>query len=84
VKFPVDNQLPAALAEYLRRRGFDCQHVLEVGLGDALDSEICQYAENQGHIIVSEDEISLGPGLIARASRTVFFAGRMLDRYGLR
>jgi predicted nuclease of predicted toxin-antitoxin system len=56
VKFIVDNQLPVALAEYLRKGGFDCQHVLEVGLGDALDSEICRYAEFQERIIISKDE----------------------------
>jgi predicted nuclease of predicted toxin-antitoxin system len=56
VKFLIDNQLPAALAQYLRDRGFDCQHVMEAGLGDALDSEICRYAENQGRIIISKDE----------------------------
>jgi len=56
VKFIVDNQLPAALGEYLRRRGFDCEHVLEAGLGDARDSDICRHAELQGRIIISKDE----------------------------
>jgi predicted nuclease of predicted toxin-antitoxin system len=50
VKFIVDNQLPAALAQYLRKRGFDCQHVLEAGLGGALDSEICRQTELQERI----------------------------------
>jgi predicted nuclease of predicted toxin-antitoxin system len=56
VKFLVDNQLPPALAQYLRKRGFDCQHVLDVGLAESLDSEICRYAEVQDRIIVSKDE----------------------------
>jgi predicted nuclease of predicted toxin-antitoxin system len=56
VKFIVDNQLPAALAQYLHKRGFDCQHVLEAGMGDALDSEICRYAELQERIVISKDE----------------------------
>jgi len=56
VKFIVDNQLPSALAEFLRDRGFDCQHVLESGLGDARDSDICRHAEAQGRIIISKDE----------------------------
>jgi predicted nuclease of predicted toxin-antitoxin system len=56
VKFLVDNQLPPALAQYLRKRGFDCQHVLDVGLAEALDNEICRYAEVQERIIVSKDE----------------------------
>jgi len=56
VKFLVDNQLPTALSQYLCNRGFDCQHVLEVGLVDALDSDICRYAELQERIIISKDE----------------------------
>jgi len=56
VKFLVDNQLPVSLAQYLRERGFDCQHVLEAGLGDAVDSDICRYAELQERIIISKDE----------------------------
>jgi predicted nuclease of predicted toxin-antitoxin system len=56
VKFVVDNQLPTALAQYLRKRGFDCQHVLEGGLGDALDTDICRHAEVQERIIISKDE----------------------------
>ncbi len=56
MKFIVDNQLPAALAQYLRKRGFDCQHVLEVGLGEALDREICEYAGLQERIVISKDE----------------------------
>jgi len=39
VKFLIDNQLPAALAQYLRDRGCDCQHVREAGPGDALDTK---------------------------------------------
>jgi len=56
VKFLIDNQLPAALAQYLRKRGFDCQHVVEAGLGDALDSDVRRYAELQERIIISKDE----------------------------
>ena len=56
MKFLVDNQLPPALAQYLRKRDFDCQHVLDVGLAESLDSEICRYAEAQDRIIVSKDE----------------------------
>ena len=56
MKFIVDNQLPVALAQYLRDLGFDCQHVLEAGLGDAIDSDICRHAELQERIIISKDE----------------------------
>jgi len=51
VKFLVDNQLPVTLARHLQTRGFDCQHVLEVGLAEASDAEVCRYADEQGRII---------------------------------
>lgn len=56
MKFIVDNQLPVALAQYLRRRGFDCEHVLEAGLGSARDSDICRHAEAYERVIISKDE----------------------------
>ena len=56
MKFLVDNQLPISLAKYLQKQGHDCQHVLEVGLSTATDSEICRYADSNEQIIVSKDE----------------------------
>ena len=56
MKFLVDNQLPQALAEHLRKRGHDCQHVLDVGLSDASDVAICRYAEAQERILITKDE----------------------------
>lgn len=56
MKFLIDNQLPTALAEQLRARGHDCQHVLEVGLAAASDISICRYAEAQERILISKDE----------------------------
>jgi len=56
VKFLVDNQLPASLARYLRNHGHDCQHVLEIGLGNASDLEICKYADQEARVIISKDE----------------------------
>jgi predicted nuclease of predicted toxin-antitoxin system len=56
VKFLVDNQLPRALAVYLRRKGMDCQHVLDCGLAEASDAELRKYATADGRVIVSKDE----------------------------
>lgn len=56
MKFLVDNQLPAALAEHLRTRGVDCQHVLHIGLAEATDVQICRYAMEQERVIISKDE----------------------------
>ena len=40
MRFLVDNQLPVALAVYLREKGLDCEHVLELGLAEASDAEL--------------------------------------------
>jgi len=56
VKFIVDNQLPVALAEYIRHRGSDCQHVLDLDMGEAADSEVCRYAEAEERVVISKDE----------------------------
>jgi predicted nuclease of predicted toxin-antitoxin system len=56
VNFLVDNQLPLALAQHLRTRGLDCQHVLDAGLAGASDAEICRYAEAQARVIITKDE----------------------------
>jgi predicted nuclease of predicted toxin-antitoxin system len=52
----IDNQSPKALAEHLRARGHDCQHVLDAGLADASDISIYRHAEAQERILVSKDE----------------------------
>ena len=34
----------------------DCEHVLDVGLAEAKDAELCKYAFDNERIIVSKDE----------------------------
>ena len=52
----VDNQLPVALARHLSASGLECSHVLDVGLDDADDRVIWQYAKERKMVIVSKDE----------------------------
>jgi len=54
VKFLIDNQLPMALARYLRRKGFDCEHVLENGLAEASDAQLWSYATANGRMIITK------------------------------
>ena len=56
MKFLVDNQLPAALARFLASRGADCQHVLDLDLGDASDTEIWKHASRNDCVVISKDE----------------------------
>jgi predicted nuclease of predicted toxin-antitoxin system len=55
VKFPVDQQLPPALADWFRERGHESRHVNELGLGFASDAAIWRYALAEGFIIVTKD-----------------------------
>jgi predicted nuclease of predicted toxin-antitoxin system len=56
VTFLVDNQLPKALVHHLSSQGVECQHVLDVGLGDATDAEIWEYATQHDCVIITKDE----------------------------
>ena len=56
MKFLVDNQLPAALARFLASRGVDCQHVLDLKLGEASDAEIWAHASRNDYVVISKDE----------------------------
>ena len=56
MKVLVDNQLPAALARWLAARGLDACHVSDVGLEDASDQCIWNYAIAEGRVLVSKDE----------------------------
>ncbi len=56
MKLLVDNQLPSALARFLSANGFECQHVLDIGLGAASDQIIWEYAKKEGQVIVTKDE----------------------------
>ena len=55
MKFLVDNQLPPALADFLRARGEEAQHVLELGFDRASDQELWFFAQQHGWIVISKD-----------------------------
>jgi predicted nuclease of predicted toxin-antitoxin system len=52
----IDNQLPAALAHWLRAQAQQAEHVLEIGLGQSSDTAIWQHAAKLDAIIVTKDE----------------------------
>lgn len=56
MRFLVDNQLPAALAEWLRQQGHEAEHVLDIQLAQAKDNPIWHRAIKVGAAIVTKDE----------------------------
>jgi len=56
VRFLVDTQLPAALARWLRERGHEADHVLEIGLARSKDAAVWRYAQEHRAVIITKDE----------------------------
>ena len=56
VKFIVDAQLPPALARALREGGHDVQSVRELGLQEAEDSDIWDYALANHAAVITKDQ----------------------------
>lgn len=54
--FLIDNQLPSALAKWLRENGHFATHVLDLKFGQASDEVIWAYAAKHGFVIASKDE----------------------------
>ena len=56
MRFLVDAQLPPALARHLASQGHEAEHVIDIGLKNATDSEIWNYALELQCILVTKDE----------------------------
>ncbi len=56
MRFLVDAQLPPSLARWIETQGFDAKAVREVGLREATDSAIWDYAEQGGWVVVTKDD----------------------------
>jgi len=55
-RFLVDNQLPSARTRWLRDKGQEAEHVLDLNLGHTPDTLIWQRAAELGAVIVTKDE----------------------------
>jgi predicted nuclease of predicted toxin-antitoxin system len=56
MRFLVDARLPPALAGWLRERGYQAEHLSEIGLLAATDATIANYAEANVCVLVTKDE----------------------------
>jgi len=59
VRFLIDAQLPPALARLLAERGHGADHVRDIGLLSASDTEIWTYAlEHQAALVTKDDDFA--------------------------
>lgn len=56
MRFLVDAQLPPALARMIAAKGFQAEHVYDLGFGEAEDSTVWDYAKRENAVIVTKDE----------------------------
>ncbi len=55
VFFVCDVHIPRQLLAYLRSKGHDGVHVLDLGLGQSEDSDIWRFADDHDGVIVTKD-----------------------------
>ena len=65
MRFLIDAQLPPALARMLTAAGHHAEHLMDVALLEADDSQVWNYALQNGAIVITKDE-----DFPARARRT--------------
>jgi len=56
MQFVIDGQLPPALARWLTERGHVAEHIFDLGMAEASDRDIRDYALRVGAVIVTKDE----------------------------
>ena len=72
MRFLVDAQLPARLAELLKRAGHDAIHTRELPNGNrSTDREIAQVADTEGRVVVTKDRDFRDGHLLHRSPRSL-------------
>ncbi len=70
MKFLIDAQLPARLAEFLNRAGHDALHTIGLPDGDrSTDSQIAQHADTENRVVVTKDQDFRDGHLLGRSPR---------------
>lgn len=70
MKFLIDAQLPARLAEFLTGAGHDAIHTAELPDGNrSTDQQIAEFADADGRIVITKDRDFRGGHLLARSPR---------------
>jgi predicted nuclease of predicted toxin-antitoxin system len=56
LRFLIDTNLPRRLSQWLAARGHQCEHVLDLGLGQGSDNDLWLRRRDSETVVVSEDE----------------------------
>lgn len=56
MRFLVDAQLPPSLARWIEAQGYGAKAVRDVGLRDAADSAIWDFAQRGGWVVITKDD----------------------------
>ncbi|MEO0981014.1 MAG: DUF5615 family PIN-like protein [Pseudomonadota bacterium] len=55
MKFLVDQNVAVALADWLSENGHEAQHIKQIGLRQASDSDVAAEARRQGAVLITKD-----------------------------
>jgi len=70
VRFLIDAQSPARLAEFLNRAGHEALHTIRLPDGNrSTDSQIAERADTEGRVVVTKDQDFRDAHLLARSPR---------------
>lgn len=65
MKFIIDAQLPQRLSEYIKNKGFDSIHTLDLPSKNATtDSNICKISKDENRVVISKDSDFLNSYLV--------------------
>jgi len=74
MKFLVDAQLPKTLSDFLKKKGHDSVHTLELpGKNKTPDSEIIRIAIREGRVLISKDNDFLNSYIINKEPTKLVF-----------
>jgi predicted nuclease of predicted toxin-antitoxin system len=74
VKFLIDAQLPKSLSDFLKIKGYDCIHTLELPeANDTTDNEILKYCEEENRVVITKDNDFLESFLITNKPKKLIF-----------
>ena len=73
MRFLVDAQLPPGLAQFLEEQGHEAKAVRDVGLREAQDPAIWNYAQAGGWVVITKDEDFAERALQARVGPQILW-----------